>query len=156
MQAAWQESDPAACINNCQVALWLRRYNRRHDCVLELIIKLAQSYLPHSYELMADLHVKEDWYHFPSHISATSLHPDLVLWSDTLHRLLVELTVCFETGFEEAADRKQRCYLDLLEDAKAKGYHSQFIPIQMGSRGIIDEQGFDDFKSCLKPIPPGE
>ena len=74
-----------------------------------------------------------------------------------MHRLLlVELTVCFETGFDEAADQKQRRYLDLLEDAKAKGYRSQFIPIQMGSRGIIDEQGFDDFKSCLKPIPPGE
>ena len=68
----------------------------------------------------------------------------------------MELTVCFETGFDEAADRKQRRYLDLLEDAKAKGYRSQFIPIQMGSRGIIDEQGFDDFKSYLKPIPPGE
>ena len=72
-------------LNNCQVALRLRRYNRRHDCVLELITKLAQSYLPHSYELMADLHVKEDQYHFPSHISPTSLRPDLVLWSDTLY-----------------------------------------------------------------------
>ena len=106
---------------------------------------------------MADLHVVKDQYHFPSHISPTSFRPDLVLWSDTLHRLLVvELTVCFETGLEEAADRKERRYLDLLEDAKAKGYKSQFIPIQMGSRGKIDEKRFNDFKSCLKPILHGK
>jgi len=74
---------------------------------------------------MADLHVEEDQYCFPSHISPSSLCPDLVLWSDTLCRfLVVELTVCFETGFEEAADWKQICYLDLL---------------QMGRKGIIDE-----------------
>ena len=38
---------------------------------------------------------------------------------------LVELTVSFETNFEEAARRKTAKYLHLVEQAKARGYRSE-------------------------------
>ena len=89
-------------LNNCEVALKLRRYNQRHDRVLDQITKLAQTHLADTYYITADL--SEDRYHFPSHITPTNLRPDLVLWSDVKRRLyIVELTICFESGYKEAA-----------------------------------------------------
>ena len=42
-------------LNSCQVALQLHQYNRRHNCVLEFITNLAQSYLHYR---MADFHTQ--------------------------------------------------------------------------------------------------
>ena len=66
-------------LNNCDVALKLRRYNRRHDQVVGLILAMAQEYLANTYKITADL---EDNYTFPSHITPSNLRPDIVLWSD--------------------------------------------------------------------------
>ena len=142
-------------LNNCEVALNLRRYNMRHDRILQLIVTAAQAYSPDSYQLVADL--PEDQYHFPSHITPTDLRPDIVLWSDSQRTLnIIELTVCYETGFEEAADRKTRRYGDLVEEVGKQGYRCQTIPLQVGSRGVIHEEGLNEFRCCLKPIPNKE
>ena len=142
-------------LNNCEVALNLRRYNTRHDRILQLIVTAAQAYSPASYQLVADL--PEDQYHFPSHITPTDLRPDIVLWSDSQRTLnIIELTVCYETGFEEAADRKTRRYGDLVEEVGKQGYRCQTIPLQVGSRGVIHEEGLNEFRCCLKPIPNKE
>lgn len=59
----------------------------------------------------------------PCYIVTTSLSPDLVLWSKSNGQLyIVELTICYETGFTEAAERKVRHYLDMAEDAQRQGY----------------------------------
>ena len=135
---------------NVEVSLQLRRYNRRHNQVLVVITAMANSHLLDTYRLTADL---SDTYNFPSHITPTNLRPDLVLWSDMKKRLyIVELTICFETSFDEAADRKRRHYADLVEDARRQGYHTQILPIQVGSRGIIDDS-LEGLRDCLKPIP---
>ena len=42
-------------LNNCQVALQLRHYNKRHAKILAIISELAQSYLPDDHHLTADL-----------------------------------------------------------------------------------------------------
>ncbi len=42
-------------LNNCEVALMLRCYNRRHDRILHQIAKLAQTHLPDTYYITADL-----------------------------------------------------------------------------------------------------
>ena len=138
-------------LNNCEVALKLRRYNPRHDKILAQITKLAQAHLPDTYQLTADL--PENTYHFPSHITPTSLRPDLVLWSDAQRKLhIVELTICFESGFNEAAERKRKRYTDLAEETQQQGYHTQILPIQVGSRGVIEDSSLEKLRHYLKPI----
>ena len=142
-------------LNNCEVALKLRRYNIRHDKILRIITELAQSHLRDGYHLTSDL--GEEGYHFPSHIVPTDLRPDLVMWSDHPKKLdLFELTVCFETGFDDAARRKTMRYSELASDARAHGYCTTIIPIQIGSRGVVEESGLEDFKKCLKHVPANE
>ena len=142
-------------LNNCEVALNLRRYNMRHDRILQLIVTAAQAYSPVRYQLVADLPV--DQYHFPSHITPTDLRPDIVLWSNSQRTLnIIELTVSYETGFEEAADRKTRRYGDLVEEVGKQGNHCQTISLQVGSRGVIHGEGLNEFRCCLKPIPNKE
>ena len=139
-------------LNSCEVALQLRRYNMRHDKVLSIIAELAQSYLPDSHHLTVDL--SEESYSFPSHIIPTNLRPDLVIWSDVCKKLcLVELTISYESGFEDAARRKRNRYVDLVSDAKDRGYHSSVTPFQVGSRGVLDESSLESFRCILKPIP---
>jgi hypothetical protein len=84
----------------------------------------------------------EESFCFPVHIVSTSLRPDLVVWSDTSKKLcLVELTICYETGFEEAARRKRTRYAELAAEAAGCGYSTSVIPVQVGSRGVLDEAG---------------
>ena len=81
--------------------------------------------IPSTSTLTADTN---DSYSFPLHITATDLRPDLVWWDD-LHMSLymAELTVCFETNFEEAARRKTAKYDHLVEQAKARGYSTELL-----------------------------
>ena len=61
----------------------------------------------------------------------------------------VELTVSFETNFEEAARRKTAKYLHLVEQAKARGYRSELITLLVGSRGVPDLPGFENLAANL-------
>ena len=101
-------------LNHCQVALELRCYNQRHDSILQVIVDSLQSQCPPDYKITADLPNTD--YMFPTNAASTDLRPDLVVWSDPQRILvLVELTVCFETNFVDASQRKQNKYQDLLE-----------------------------------------
>ena len=142
-------------LNHCEVALQLRRYNKRHDAVLSIISELAESHLPDCHQLTTDLSGVE--YHFPTHIVATNLRPDLVMWSDATRSLkLIELTICFESGFLKASTRKQNRYADLVSAAQTKGYQATVIPIQIGSIGVLEESGLDSLRKCLGPISTKE
>jgi hypothetical protein len=107
-------------LNNCSVARNYRRYNVRHDSILSVITETVSRNIPPTTSMTADI---SDTYEFPHHIIPTDLRPDLVWW-DEAHKsiTLVELTVCFETNFEEAARRKSVKYLHLVEQAKAREY----------------------------------
>ena len=48
---------------------------------------------------------------------------------------LVELTICYETGFAEAAKRKQSKYLELMDEATSGGFRNKLVMIQVGNRG---------------------
>ena len=123
-------------LNNYSAAINLRRYNKRHDTVLQEIAVAVQSHLPPISVLTADI---GDSYEFPLHIVPTDLRPDLVWWDDTQRSLcLAELTVCFESNFDEAAMRKTTKYTDLAEQAERHGYHSTLFTLQVGSRGVPD------------------
>ena len=123
-------------LNHCEVALKLRRYNRRHDIILSIMTSFFSSNLQSSYKITADLDAS---YHFPSHITSTDLRPDIVMWSDLRRTvLIVELTICFETNYVDAHERKKNKYLSLMEEIQGRGYCAMIVPIQVGSRGMVE------------------
>ena len=107
-------------LNNCKVALELRRYNQRHDCVLRVIVDSLRSQCPPDFCILVDF--PDSTYDFPASAASTDLRPDLVVWSDSQRvMVLAELTVCFETNFADTHQRKSAKYYDLLETCIANG-----------------------------------
>ena len=132
-------------LNSCKQTLKTRRYNRCHDAVLTKIRAVLATYTSPPTSLSTDL----GSYHFPQHIVSTDLRPDVVWWDDTRKKMcLVELTICFESSFQNAAERKTIKYEEVVERARASGYTATFISLEVGSRGIINPHGFD----CLKKV----
>ena len=132
-------------LNACPVALQARRYNHRHDAVLRKIVAVVSNHLLPTETLTSDL----SNYQFPHHIVPTSSRPDIVWWDDTKKKLnLVELTICFETSFDGAAERKQAKYVELQQRAQDKGFKATFT-VEVGSRGIINNPGFTKLKKEL-------
>ena len=130
-------------LNACKVALDQRRYNHHHDAILSLIVTFLTDKSKPTANLTSDLGA----YTFPQHIVTTDLRPDIVWWDDSLKKiLLIELTVCFESSFLHASERKATKYEDVMVRARASGYSGQVITLEVGSRGIVGEGGF----SCLK------
>ena len=132
-------------LNTCSAAHDGRRFNTRHDRVLAEITSLLSSHVSSSAHLASDL----GSYIFPHHIVPTDLRPDIVWWDDarSLRQiLLIELTICFETSFIHAAERKELKYEGIIERARAAGYRGRVITLQVGSRGIIDQPGFQQLR----------
>jgi len=50
--------------------------------------------------------------------------------------LLAELTVCFETSFEEARERKEAKYSELVSATEQAGYITTLITLEVGSQGV--------------------
>ena len=89
-------------LNNCSVARD-HRYNHRHDAVLQEIVNFVKPKPPPATNLTADINE----YAFPTHIVSTDLRPDIVWWDDQQKSLmLIELTISYETNFDDAAERK--------------------------------------------------
>ena len=137
-------------LNQCPVSLHLRRYNIRHDAVLEVIESGIKPLLSDGDCSLADLHDHQP-YTFPPHIIHTDIRPDLVLWNNNSHLVcLVELTICYETRFEEAHNLKEGKCADLVREIREAGeYSPELITLEVGSRGPFHQAGFDDLKSYL-------
>ena len=71
-------------------------------------------------------------YVFPSHIAMTDLRPDIIVWNDNTRSVsLLELTVCHESNFVEAHQRKVTRYLDLEEEIRRSHFRVKTMPIQV-------------------------
>ena len=82
--------------------------------------KLSRSILEsaNDWELLVDL---EKQVQFPSSIIATSLRPDVVLWSKMSRKvILIELTCCAEEGIHNAHVRKDTKYTPLVNDINGR------------------------------------
>ena len=80
-------------LNNCSVALQLRRYNKRHDAVLKSLSDFISSNLPPDFQLTADL--PKSKYNPPPCIKLGDLRPDIIYWSESEKAVvIVELTIC--------------------------------------------------------------
>ncbi len=109
----WSETNSPTCPESLQSCPHLRRYNVRHDGVLDVIYSFVSTNLPRGYRIIADL-PNQAPFTFPPHIATTDLRPDLVVCK-THKVVLFELTVCYEPNFDEALRRKTEKYLDLVQ-----------------------------------------
>ena len=104
--------------------------------------------MPPSVSVTADI---DGDYEFPSHIVPTDLHPDIVWWDDSRKTIyLLELTICFDTLFSEAANRKREKYKELMKNLHLNAYKQTLITIEVGSRGLPNINGFLELKSTLQ------
>ncbi|CAC5414709.1 unnamed protein product [Mytilus coruscus] len=77
---------------------------------------------------------------FPAEIEATSLRPDMVLWSQgTRQTVLLELTVPWEERMDEAHERKMAKYQQLVEDCQQRGWRTRCFAIEVGYRGFAGQ-----------------
>ncbi len=75
---------------------------------------------------------------FPPEIAATTLRPDLVLWSPLLKSVYItELTVPWENSTEEAYEHKKLRYTELAADAQQRGWKAKVYPVEVGCRGFV-------------------
>ena len=140
----------AHVLNQCPVALQLRRYNTRHDAVLKVLERGIKPLLSDEDQLIADLPDHQP-YIFPPHIFHTDLRPDIVIWNNSSRTVcLTELTICYETRFDEAHAFKESKYLDLTHNIQeAAMFTPELITLEVGSRGPFDPCGFDRLKAYI-------
>ena len=117
------------CWGQCHVFLWY---------IAEQVSKpQGQKFLAAEmdWKMAADL---QEALHFPHHIVYTRERPDIVIWSDTVKRvIIVELTVPWEENMEEAFERKELRNENLRMECEDKGWACQVMPIEVGCRGFI-------------------
>ena len=78
----------------------------------------------------------------PFNILITAQRPDIVIIdkSSNPHTVwLFELTVSFETNFEQAHNRKKARYTQLTSDIEDAGYSCKNVPFEVGSRGHLSQ-----------------
>ena len=72
------------------------------------------------------------------------LRPDILLWSSKHKQLnMFELTVCYEENFVTSANFKECKYKDLVSQCRKAGRRTELFTIQVGSRGLIDQESFE-------------
>ena len=119
-------------LNNYSMPRDLWCYNHNHDAVLCEIVNFVELKLPPTTNLTADINE----YAFPTHIVSTDFHSDIVWWDDH-HKspMLVELIISHKTNFDDAAERKEIRYEELITGTWDSGYGAELITLGFGSRG---------------------
>ena len=68
----------------------------------------------------------------------TRKKPDMVIWSEDKKTIkLIELTIPWETNFDEAWIRKDERYEELVNQCEDSGWSAKCLPIEIGARGFI-------------------
>ena len=139
-------------LNHCPVALLSRRYNQRHDAVLELLHEFTCRHASSQQQVTVDL--PNQPYCFPASFACTDSRPDLVIWNkDQASIHLVELTVPFETTMKDAVTRKRARYSELLQECSRTARVAKLITIEVGSRGFLNLESFQDLYKVLETPP---
>ena len=75
--------------------------------------------------------------HFHEAVLSTTLRPDIIMWSlEGKKIILVELTVPWEEGCEEAAENKKAKYQQFVQDCRDKGWTTWLMTVEVGCRGF--------------------
>ena len=76
-------------------------------------------------------------------IVQTTLRLDMILWSEEAKKIiLIELTVPWEEGCEQAFEWKSAKYQDLLHDCRGGGWQAWLFPVEGGCRGFPVPSGW--------------
>ena len=98
------------------------------------------------WELLVDLKTQLK---FPPEIAVTRKRPDMVLWSRvTKQVVLMELTVPWEEGVEEAYERKMLSYNELVQECRSRGWKTWCLPFEVGCRGFAAQSLW----RCMKTL----
>ena len=136
-------------LNHCSVAQNLRHYNHRHDAVLKVIADMVESNLAPNQCMTVDLPGNN--YLFPQHIGRTESRLDLVVWEDDTRMVtVVELTICFESNFNDAQRHKTLKCAELLEEVEHSDYCGSLITIEVDSCGLLHMEGLDHFQNPMR------
>ena len=126
-------------LNFCQVALIQKRYNYRHDSVLNHLARVIIESKPDNIEVYADIpELDINGSTIPPDILVTLSRPDLVIINRSSKSVyLLELTCSFERNIQAAHQRKTTKYTSLKSDIEDAGYTCFLIPFEIGSRGHV-------------------
>jgi hypothetical protein len=139
-------------LNWCPVALNQGRFTWRHDSVLSHMTSELKKGLKGDATIYADL--PEHSFNggtIPPDILTTAQRPDIVIIERKSKRItILELTCSFEKNIESANQRKAAKYLSLKEDLKDRGWTTNYIPFEVGSRGQVTKRNKDAIAITLR------
>ena len=144
-QQSYHEFPPPR--ERCPAAMDLWHYSKRHDEVLQVLEDFIRARLPPHFFITINASAS---YCFPSHITPTSLRPDIVWWREDLRELwLLELTISYESVVADARERKCSKYYDLVEAGRAAGYRCELITVDVGSRGMLSVADLESIQAAI-------
>ena len=77
-------------------------------------------------------------YHFPAHVAVTGKKPDIVLWCNSLKKIvLIELTVSAERGVQKAHKKKSASYDALASACRLNNWTVELMPVEVGVLGFV-------------------
>ena len=88
---------------------------------------------------------------FPAEVWCTSQRPDIVIWSRSLHKvIIIELTCPAEEGIANAAQRKKARYSQLRTDIETQSvkWTAVVMTIEVGARGFVAKS----LLTCLRRL----
>ena len=128
-------------------------YKWRHDWFLNFLSEqLACKDDNISVEIYVDLPGKlKGISTIPTNIITTNLRPDAVIVNASEKKIvLFELSVPFEANISDTHLRKVKRYENLILDIEQTGYRVFYYPLEVGSRGYIDNSNFGRLKSFFR------
>ena len=128
-------------LNNCTSFL-NTKYVWIHESVIYFILETFKLEKPDSLEIYGDVEGHRcNGVTIPFSVVVTQQKPDIVIIdrsTPTPTVWLFELTIAFETNFEQAHTRKKVRYTQLKSDIEDSGYICNNVPFEVGSRGHIN------------------
>ena len=95
------------------------------DNVLHIITEFLKEQVSDDMTILADV---TDQYRLPPSLAPSDLWPDLVAYSElTKTPIIIALTVCFETHFEEAKEREESKYRNLIGEVEGNDFVVDFL-----------------------------
>ena len=140
-------------LNHCPVALKKRRYNPRHDAILNLLSdQFTCSHISPHQRVTADL--PGVVCSFPPAFASTDSRPDLVIWNEDANTInIIESTIPFETTMADAAARKSDKYTELVRECSSVAKSAQLLTVEVGSRGFLNLASLQELYTILNKPP---
>ncbi|GFR84991.1 polyprotein [Elysia marginata] len=87
---------------------------------------------------------QQEWDKHSDVIRRTTLRPDIVIHApSTQQRIMVELTVPYESRMEQAHTYKKEKYLVLTKELEENGYRAKIMPIEISAREFGGSSAYD-------------